>query len=212
VIGLNPFQEHLLEAFFARETGFFLTGSTALAGYHLHHRVTENLELCTLEDRVRVGEAALLEAASDAGAKVQRLPADESCGRFLLRRGEDSLVVDIKRDTGPQVDPEKTVIGNILVDGPNDITVKKMCALLADAEVNDLIDLRALEIAGYTIEDHIGSAARKDPEMTPAELVRVLSEFEIDNNAEIPSDVDPADLRSYLAVLVLRLTSMAART
>ena len=71
MIGLNPFQEHLLEAFFARETGFFLTGATALAGYHLHHRVTENLELCTLEDRVRVGEAALLEAASDAGANEE---------------------------------------------------------------------------------------------------------------------------------------------
>lgn len=212
MIGLNPFQEHFLEAFFARETGFFLTGSAALAGYHLHHHESENLELCTLEDRVRAGEAALLEAAGDAGARAQRLPADEDCGRFLLRRGDESLVVEIKRDTSPQVDSEKSAIGDILVDGANDITVKKICALRANAEVNDLIDLRALEIAGYTIEDHIGSAALKDPEMTAAELVRILSEFEVEEDSEFPADVNPADLRSYLAVLVLRLTSMAART
>ena len=68
MMGLNEFQEEVLEAFFAREDGFFLTGGAALAGYHIHHRATESLELCTIEDRVRLGEAALLEVASDIGA------------------------------------------------------------------------------------------------------------------------------------------------
>lgn len=212
MIGLNPFQEHLLEAFFARETGFFLTGAAALAGYHLHHRECETIELSTLEDRVQAGEAALLEAASDAGSKFQRLPAEDGCGRFLIRRGEESLVVDVRRDLSPQLEPEKAVIGNVSVDGPTDITAKVLCSLRKEPSLNDLVDLRALEINGYGVEDHLGSAAAKDAELTPAELVRALSELEIDDNAALPEDVTAADLRSYLAVLVLRLTSIAART
>ena len=209
MIGLNPFQEEVLDAFFSRETGFFLTGSAALAGYHIHHRMTQSLELCTLEDRVRAGEAALLEAVNDIGAKVQRLPASELSGKFLLRRGEESLVVEIARDLCPQIDPEKMVVGEVLVDGPNEITAKSLCALRSRCELRDLVDLRALEIAGYTVEDHIGSAALKDPELTPAELVRALSELEIEDDMKLPGDVNPADVRSYLAVLVLRLTNLA---
>lgn len=212
MIGLDPFQEEILEAFFARESGFFLTGGAALAGYHIHHRATDSLELCTLEDRVRVGEAALLEVAGDIGAKIQRLESPEAYGKFLLRRGEESLVVNIAQDLCPQVQPEKTMIGEILVDRPKEITARILCSLLSHFGLGDLVDLRALEIAGYTVEDHIEAAAHRDPEVTPAELVRALSELEIGDDEVPPGDVGAADLRSYVAVLILRLTSLAART
>ena len=212
MIGLDAFQEEVLDAFFAREGGFFLTGGAALAGYHIHHRAIESLELCTVEDRVRVGEAALLEAASDIGAKVQRLEAPEAYGKFLLRRGDDSLVVNIAQDLCPQIQPEKTVIGEIRVDRPKEITARLLCALGSHFGLGDLVDLRALEIAGYTVEDHLEAAAQRDPEMTPATLVEALSEFEIGEEETPPGDVSAADLRSYVAVLTLRLTSLAARS
>jgi len=212
MIGLDPFQEEVLEAFVARENGFFLTGGAALAGYHIHHRATRSLELCTIEDRVRVGEAALLEVASDIGAKIQRLEAPEAYGKFLLRRGDDSLVVNIAQDLCPQVQPEKTIIGELRIDRPKEITARILCALRSHFGPGDLVDLRALEIAGYTVEDHLEAATHRDPEVTPAELVRALSEFEIGEDETPPGDVSAADLRSYVAVLVLRLTSLAART
>ena len=212
MIGLGSFQEEVLEAFFARESGFFLTGGAALAGYHIHHRAAQSLELCTLEDRVRVGEAALLEVASDIGAKIQRLEAPEAYGKFLLRRGEESLVVNLAQDLCPQVQPDKTVIGEIRVDRPREITARILCALRSHFGPADLVDLRALEIAGHTVEDHIEAAAHRDPDVTPAELVRTLSEFEIGDDEKPPGDVSAADLRSYVAVLVLRLTSLAAKS
>jgi hypothetical protein len=212
MIGLDAFQEEVLEAFFAREGGFFLTGGSALAGYHIHHRPAESLELCTVEDRVRVGEAALLEAASDIGAKIQRLEAPEAFGKFLLRRGDDSVVVNIAQDFCPQVQPEKTIIGEIRVDRQKEIMARLLCALRTHFGPAELVDLRALEIAGYTVEDHLEAAAQRDPEVTPAELARALSEFEIGEEETPPGDVSAADLRSYVAVLLLRLTSLAART
>jgi hypothetical protein len=210
MIGLNSFQEEVLEAFFARETGFFLTVGAALAGYHIHHRETNSLKLCTLEDRVRVGEAALLEVASDVGAKIQRLEAPEAYGRFLLRRGDDSVVVELEQDLCPQVQPEKTEIGKIRVDRPKEITARILCSLPFHYELNDLVDLRALEIAGYTVEDHIEAAAHRDPNVTPKALLEALTEFEIGDEEMLPGDVSAADIRSYVAVLMLRLTSLAA--
>lgn len=210
MIGLNPFQEEVLEAFFARESGFFLTGGAALAGYHIHHRETNSLKLCTLEDRVRVGEAALLEVAGDIGAKVQRLEAPEAFGRFLLRRGDDSVVVELEQDLCPQVQPEKTAIGEIRVDRPKEITARILCALASHYELNDLVDLRALEIAGHTVEDHIEAAAHRNPDVTPEALVRALTEFEVGDQEMPAGDVNAADIRSYVAVLLLRLTSLAA--
>ncbi len=212
MIGLDAFQEEVLEAFVARESGFFLTGGAALAGFHIHHRSTGILDLCTVEDRVRVGEAALLEAASDIGAKIQRLEAPEAFGKFLLRREDDSVVVNITQDLCPQVQPEKTIIGEMRVDRPKEITARILCSLRSHFGLDDLVDLRALEIAGYTVEDHLEAATLRDPVLTPAELVRALSEFEIGEDETPPGDVSAADLRSYVAVLILRLTSLAART
>jgi predicted nucleotidyltransferase component of viral defense system len=43
---LTPFQEDLLRAIAGTEIGeaFFLTGGTALAAFHLHHRRSEDLD------------------------------------------------------------------------------------------------------------------------------------------------------------------------
>ena len=209
MIGLDPFQEEVLEAFFAREDGFFLTGGAALAGYHLHHRSTRSLKLCTLEDRVRVGEAALLEVAGDIGARAQRLEAPEAYGKFLLRRGEDSVVVEVEQDLCPQVEPKKTMIGEIRVDRPKEIAARILCSLLSHYDLNDMVDLRALEIAGHTVEDHIEAAAHRNPDVTAGKLARALSEFEIGDDEVPPGDVSAADIRSYVAVLTLRLSSAA---
>jgi hypothetical protein len=44
---LTAFQKDVLDAFFRRERGFFLTGGAALAGFHLGHRTTDDLDLFT---------------------------------------------------------------------------------------------------------------------------------------------------------------------
>ena len=42
---LTALQRDVLDAFFQRERGFFLTGGAALAGFHLGHRTTDDLDL-----------------------------------------------------------------------------------------------------------------------------------------------------------------------
>ena len=47
---LSALQAEVLRAFFARERDYFLTGGAALAGFHLGHRTTDDLDLFTTSD------------------------------------------------------------------------------------------------------------------------------------------------------------------
>jgi hypothetical protein len=206
---LDSFQREVLEGFFRLEKGFFLTGGAALAGFHLGHRRTQDLDLFTTEDRVQAGSAALAATARDLGASIESVQTYPDFRRYLLRRGEDALVVDLVRDTAPQLYSEKLVVNGIRVDPPEEILANKLCTLLSRSEIRDLVDVRALEHAGYPVERHFESASQKDGGLTPGQLAWVLSEVRIGEDAQPPGGVSVAELREYLEDLQSRLSRMA---
>jgi hypothetical protein len=209
VTGLDSFQSDFLAAFFARQERFFLTGGAALVGFHLKHRRTMDLDLFTTEDLLEEGQASLFDTAAELGATVERLRTSSSFRRFLLRRGAESMVVDLVRDRAPQIEQEKAEISGIRVDSPSEIMANKLCALLSRAELRDLVDVRALETAGFALGDHLAPATRKDAGLTPAQLAWVLSQVEIGDDASPPGGVTVSELRGYLADLIDRLTAIA---
>jgi len=209
VAGLDRFQRQFLDAFFEREPGFFLTGGGALAEFHLHHRTTNDLDLFSVDDNLDLGVAAVHDTARSLGAAVESLRTAPTFRRFLVSRGNESVVVDLVRDLAPQVVEEKLVIDGIRVDVPAEIMANKLCTVLSRGELRDLVDVRALEASGLRVEDHIEAAARKDAGLTPAQLAWVLSELEIADDASIPGGVEPEELREYVAGLIERLTAMA---
>lgn len=206
---LTSLQRSVLEAFFRRERGFFLSGGGALAGFYLGHRETHDLDLFTVDPILDRGASALREAADELGATLERLQTSPEFQRWLVRRGEEGLVVDLVRDTVPQLHGEKRSIGALLVDPPEEILANKLCTLLSRAEIRDLVDVMALERAGYCVEDQIVGANRKDGGLTPAQLGWVLGGLELGDNAKLPGDVNVADLRSYLKDLRGRLARLA---
>jgi hypothetical protein len=60
---LGPLQQKFLQAFFSKEKRFFLTGGAALAGFHLGHRETHDLDLFTLMDVMDEGSSVVSEVA-----------------------------------------------------------------------------------------------------------------------------------------------------
>ena len=84
-----------------------------------------------------------------------------------------------------------------------------LSALLARAEVRDLADLRALEEAGFRIEDALKAGAWKDRGLTPAQLAWVLSESRMGDDAQLPGGVAVSDLKDYLRGLIERLSRLA---
>lgn len=212
---LSPMQEELLASFFRREQRFFLTGGAALAGFHLGHRRTGDVDLFTTPRRepsaqgpLDDGDAALRASAEEMNAVVENIETTPEFRRRLVKRGNDRVKVDLVVDHAAQGYPEKLRIGDIRVDPPEEILANKLCTLLSRTEPRDLVDVYELERAGYRIEDALPLAARKDGGLTPAVLAWILSQIEIGEEAALPGGVPAADIRVFLEDLISRLTRL----
>lgn len=126
-----------------------------------------------------------------------------------MRRGSEALIVDLVRERAPQLASEKALVGGIRVDSPEEILANKLCALLSRSEIRDLVDVRALEKAGYGLEDSIAAAAQKDAGLTPAQLGWVLGQMKLGEDAITTADVSVEELRHYLVDLITRLGRLA---
>ncbi len=210
---LTPLQRELLDAFFARETGFYLTGGAALAGFYLGHRTTLDLDLFTPDpEAFERGRFALAAAAESLTASLEARQAAPGFHRYLARRGEEAVVVDLVLERVPQVAPLKRREGQIRIDPPEEILANKLAALVERSEVRDVVDLLLLERSGWAVESALPGTQAKDAACTPATLAWVLSRVQIPAAAEIPGGFDPADLRSYLDELIQRLRRAALPT
>ena len=208
-MSLDSFQRRVLEEFFERQSRFFLTGGGALAGFHLEHRRTKDLDLFTVEDALEQGVAALHEVARSLGASIEALRTAATFRRFLLRCGDDSAMVDLVQDLAPQLYPDKLVFGAIRVDPPEEILANKLCALLSRAELRDLVDIYMLAKRGFSIETAVGEASQKDGGMSPGQLAWILSEIELSDDAEPPGGVSVQELRVFLRKLRKEMSELA---
>jgi len=141
---LTSLQSEFLTRFFATDTGqdFFLTGGTALAAFHLRHRVSVDLDLFTLDDlALREGEMLVPQLAADLKCHVARTRRTEHYCEFLLEPGEgQALKVDLMRDVGPQYD-EHIKVGAVIVDSVENIGANKLTAILGRSKPKDFVDL-----------------------------------------------------------------------
>jgi Nucleotidyl transferase AbiEii toxin, Type IV TA system len=207
---LTRLQRELLDAFFAREREFFLTGGAALAGFFLHHRETTDLDLFT--DRSGAferGRFALAGAAEALGAAVTRRQTSPGFERYVVTRGEESVVVDLVWDRAPQAFSNKLSVGLVRLDSVEEILINKLTTVLSRGEERDLVDLLFLERAGHRVEPALAGALAKDGGCTPGALAWVLSEIEIPDGASLPANVSAAELRAFLSDLVKRLRRAA---
>jgi predicted nucleotidyltransferase component of viral defense system len=206
---LSPLQQRILSEFFRRQKGFFLTGGAALAGYHLGHRGTEDLDLFTRLDVLDEGDRSLRDVAREIGAEIEALHTAPDFRRRLLRRGNEAVVVDLVLDRTPRGREEPELHGDIAVDPPAEILANKLCTLLSRAELRDLVDVLALERRGHDLAKALALATKKDVGMTPAQLAWVLSEIRIGDDAEVPAGYTVDELRTFLDSLQQRLARMA---
>ena len=206
---LTKLQTEVLGAFFSREQRFYLTGGGALAGYHLGHRETHDLDLFTLSPVMEDGMRSLRDAARHLGASLEDVRTSPEFRRVLLSRGGESVVVELVVEHAEQVRPEKPAHGIVRVDPPEEILANKLCTLLGRSEIRDLVDARALEGLGLPLDEALAAAQRKDGGLTPAQLAWVLSQVSISEDAVLPGGVAPGELRDYLRGLVERLVRLA---
>ena len=192
---LTPLQARVLENFFATAAGqqFYLTGGTALAAFHLHHRVSVDLDLFTLDDL----------ALREADILLPQLAASMDCHLGAMRRTEhyrevflepetgDPLKIDIVRDFGPQYG-EHISLGPVIVDSIENIGANKLTAILGRTEPKDFVDLYFILRAGYSFDDLLAKAQTKDLGLHPFYLAGSLRQ--VRNFRRLPTTTPPLTL------------------
>ncbi len=206
---LTPLQVAVLDAFFATERGFFLTGGGALVGYHLQHRETTDLDLFTSSqeafERARFSLPLIAEAVGGTLVTRQESPAFR---RVVVEHDADALVVDLVRDIGPQLH-DKTQIGDVIVDPVEEILANKLTTLVSRQEVRDLVDVLELERHGLRVEEFLAEALTKDGGCTPGTLSWLLSQWHVPTNAKLPPGYSLDQLIAFKDELAERMAVVA---
>lgn len=207
---LTALQRDLLDAFFAREQRFILTGGAALGGFHLHHRESDDLDLFTwTEVDLDLAERTLEDAARSCGAGLTSQVRYAEFRRYLASRGDERCMVDLVIEHTERVEPEPVSFGAIRVDSLRELAASKVCTLIGRAEIRDLVDLAAILDTGVSLEQALADAARKDASADAATLAWLLDDLTIPPDAELPGGGDASALDAFRARLVTRLRRLS---
>jgi len=194
---LSDLQARVLAALADVEPPWTLTGGAALAGFHLGHRTTRDLDLFWHGARsiaeMRREVVARLEAVR---LSAEALRTSDSFCSLLVRDGKDSVVVDLVADPVATVEapqPQRIHGAVIAVDTKHEILVNKLCALLHRSEVRDLLDIAALVADGGDLAKALRDAPRKDGGFSALTLGWSLSNWQVADAARAAGMAEHAD-------------------
>ena len=165
---LTDAQRRFLDAFFQdsdESEPFYLTGGTALAGFYLYHRYSDDLDFFTRsEGAVAQVDSRVTRAAASAGLVVERVARRPGLSQFFLTGDptvEHRLVkLDVASDPEPYpAAPQR--FDRVLVDALLSIAVNKVAIITRD-EAKDYVDLYLiLQESPYRLTDLIPLAKQK---------------------------------------------------
>ena len=208
---LDELQKRVLDSLAAVRPPFILGGGAALAGVHLAHRKTRDLDLFW-RDQAQFGDIPrLIEARlANEGLTVSPLQRSPLFVELRVADASSTVVVDLIAEPTSSLEPPRLCrIGrsDILVDTPHAILTEKLCALLGRSELRDLIDVEALVRSGEDLSSAIADAPRRDSGFSPLTLAWVLRDWDVRNIALSAglSEADAEMLERFRQALMDRL-------
>jgi hypothetical protein len=213
---LTPLQCRILRVLAGLTPPWTLTGGGALAGVHLGHRETRDLDLFWRnrgELGTLVAEAVAALQSDDLGAQILRTAP--AFGELRVSDAADTCVVDLVAEPfGSIAPPDRVVIdgSTISVDSRHEILASKLATLLERSEIRDLADVKALLDAGGDLRSALRDAPLKDAGFSPLTLAWVLKSYDPRPAARALgwSDADSRSLVAFRDWLLEQLTSAAA--
>jgi hypothetical protein len=189
---------------------FHLGGGAALAGVHLRHRLSADVDLFVHE---RTAHRELLMAFMDVAAGLDFAPRIlRDAGTFArveVGHGTASIEVDIVHDAVADLEAPATSIEGITIESLADLRANKLTCILSRSEPRDLVDLMFLDRAGFPPERDLPLALKKDAGIDPGALAWLLGEFPV---APLPLMLVPLDqeqLQAFRDDLRERLRKLA---
>ena len=213
---LTPLQRRILKVLAGMTPPWTLTGGGALAGVHLGHRETRDLDLFW-RNRGELGSlvAEALGVLRADGLEAQALRTAPAFAELRVSDPGDACIVDLVAEPfGPLAPPDHAVIdgATIAVDSRREILASKVATLLERSEVRDLVDVKALLAAGGDLQAALRDAPSKDAGFSPLTLAWVLKGYDPRAAAKaLGGDAaHTEELQSFREWLIDQLTASAA--
>jgi nucleotidyltransferase AbiEii toxin of type IV toxin-antitoxin system len=187
-----------------------LGGGVALAGGHLAHRLSGDLDLfvhdpaahrrtCRHVEDVVAAVGGTLAVVQDAG----------SFWRARVVLGAVSTEIDVVHESLPDLAEPPLPIDGVVLESIIDLRASKLTCLLSRSEPRDLVDVLFLQRAGFDPEADLPLALQKDAGIDPATLAWLLTSFPV---APLPRMLLPLttdELRAYRDDLAERFRRLA---
>lgn len=138
---LYPLQDRTFQAAAVYGPTIYLTGGTALARFHFHHRLSEDLDFFfTTTDDLKLIVADMMARLSNLGFAVEVEKLEPYFARCHVAFNGVRLKIDFAREFNLLGAPQQTQSG-IFVNPLEDIGANKISAFEDRAEIKDIIDL-----------------------------------------------------------------------
>lgn len=203
---LTPLQQRFLNEFFESYLGekFFLTGGTALAEFYLKHRLSQDLDLFTIDQELSfdIANAEMLKIANRLSLTIDKQIASPSFNQYIFHHKGDTLKVDIVKDVPMRFGKTKKV-GGIVLDSLENIAVGKLLALFGRADAKDFVDIYFLLREKYiTLQKILALAKKKDLGLSEFYLAHMMLQVQKIN--DFPETLRPFD-KDHLKIFFMSL-------
>lgn len=174
---LYPLQDISLRLIADLDTGFYLTGGTAVSRAYLNHRFSDDLDLFVNFDKRFTLWTNLIIQSFAADTRWQTLVSknEEYFARIVLTYHGVDLKIEMINDVPSHIGKiqQHPILGR--VDSPENILANKLTALLGREEPRDLADVWGLcTKLGLSIQAAIEGATSKATGIYPLDLARRL--------------------------------------
>ena len=177
---------------------FHLGGGAALAGVHLHHRLSADADLFVdARDAHRDLVRALPQIGAARGTPLVVLRDAGSFVRARLELATGGIEVDIVFDPVPDLEQAPPPVDGVVVKSLVDLRVNKLTCILSRSEPRDLVDLLFLDRAGYPPEADVDLALRKDAGVDPGVIAWLLGQFPVAPLPVMLVPLDSGQLRAF---------------
>lgn len=200
---LTSLQNRFLQIFFNSflKQDFFLTGGTALSAFYLQHRLSQDIDLFTLNQKLEFNavNAEILKIISSLSGKIEHQISSPTFLQFIFKTNKDELKIDIVKDTPVHFGSLKK-ISNYQIDSLKNIAVGKLLALFGRADAKDFIDLYfLLEVEKkFTFNKLYNLAKKKDIGLSEFYLAGMIKKVEeIEYFPQIIRPINKKKLRIY---------------
>lgn len=197
---LTPLQKQFLEAFFRTYLAehFFLTGGTALAEYYLSHRLSEDLDLFTIDQSIDFAHVstAINKLVIDLHLRIERQVSSPAFLQYILLRKTETLKVDVVKDV-PIYFGKIRKVDSIRVDSLKNVSVGKLLAVFGRAAPKDFIDIYfLLKEKHISFQTMYKLAKKKDLGLHEFYLAEMLSR--VQDVKEFPRTIKPFDKKDLV--------------